>query len=137
MLRENDPVIFTKNNYDLGVFNGTTGRVDAISLDSGRRLATIRLEYTNVVVNLSDDDLFETGAQLAYAISVHKSQGSEYEKVIFCCATSGSLVERSLVCTGVTRAKNLCILVGSQLSYSTAVKALPRADKIFCGDKLS
>lgn len=133
MLRENDPVIFTKNNYDLGVFNGTTGRVDAISLDSGKRIATIRLEYTNEIVNLTDDDLFEAGAQLAYAISVHKSQGSEYEKVIFCCATSSSFVERSLVYTGITRAKNLCILVGSQLSYSKAVKALPRADRICVG----
>lgn len=132
-LRESDPIIFTRNNYALGVFNGTTGKIDSIQVESGRRLATIKLEHSNETIDFTEDDLFETGVELAYAISVHKSQGSEYEKIIFCCISNSRFIERSLIYTGITRAKSLCIIVGSNKSYSGAVKAPPRADKLCVG----
>lgn len=115
--RIGDKVIQTRNNYDKNVFNGDTGIVRAIAPDrSGLTVdfGEIQAEYTKG--ELSD-------VQLAYAISIHKSQGSEYPVVIIPLLKQHFLLlQRNLVYTGITRAKSKVYLVGSLDAYAMAVK---------------
>lgn len=134
LIRKHDPIIFTKNSYDLNVFNGTTGIVEDVFLERDqKRVAKIRFSDSEETQLFSESDLNEAGAELAYAISIHKSQGSEYSKVIVCCIRDTSFIERSLIYTAITRAKNLCIVVGSQSIYSKAVASPPRATTLCVG----
>ncbi|MGB0409056.1 MAG: AAA family ATPase [Opitutales bacterium] len=115
--RIGDKVIQTRNNYDKNVFNGDTGIIHAIAPDrSGLTVdfGEIRAEYTKG--ELSD-------VQLAYAISIHKSQGSEYPVVIIPLLKQHFLLlQRNLVYTGITRAKSKVYLVGSLDAYAMAIK---------------
>lgn len=117
-LREGDKVMQIKNNYDLiytkddgtegeGVFNGDVGRLEAIDFASGALL--VRFEDREVFYPLdAAGDL-----ELAYAVTVHKSQGNEFPAVIMPVLGVQPLLRyRNLLYTAVTRAKNLIILVG-------------------------
>ena len=109
-----------RNNYDLvwerdngeegmGVFNGDIGVVEMISGPS----STILVRYDDHIAEYSFDMANEL--ELAYAITVHKSQGNEYDAVILPLAESRSrLYYRNLLYTAVTRAKKLLIIVGSR-----------------------
>ena len=127
-LLENDPVIVTSNNYDLGLYNGNTGVVTEVVNDEGMMFA--RIQFGSKVYVLTKDDCCELGIELAYATTIHKSQGSEYDSVIVCCAVPSKLLERSMVYTALTRSKKLTIFVGSLEVLSNAVKGLPRAATI-------
>lgn len=118
IFREGDKVMQTANNYDLewrkksqigvGVFNGDVGVID--SIDS--RMEKIAVRFDDRIVEYSFE-LASDELELAYAITVHKSQGSEYPVVIipmFSCAPM--LMSRNLLYTAVTRAKKMVILVG-------------------------
>lgn len=115
--RIGDKVIQTRNNYDKNVFNGDTGIVTGISADSSGLTVDFganQAEYTKG--ELSD-------VQLAYAISIHKSQGSEYPVVIIPLLKQHfMLLQRNLVYTGITRAKSKVYLVGSLDAYAMAIK---------------
>ena len=87
-------------------------------------------------IELTIDQMFDVGLQLGYAITVHKSQGSEYDQVIICCATMSPLVEKSLLYTAVTRAKKLCVVVGSQAHYDHAANQRSRAESLCVGFNL-
>jgi exodeoxyribonuclease V alpha subunit len=107
-LRVNDKVMQIRNNYDKEVFNGDIGRITAI--DSKERQLTTIFDRREVVYDFSElDELV-----LAYAVSVHKSQGSEYPVVIFPILTQHYiLLQRNLIYTAVTRGRKLVVMVGS------------------------
>ena len=119
-LREGDKVMQIKNNYDLiwvkdngedgmGVFNGDIGVIDLINRPS----STIVVRYDDRLAEYSFDMAGEL--ELAYAVTVHKSQGNEYDAVILPLAEGKSrLYYRNLLYTAVTRAKKLLILLGSR-----------------------
>jgi exodeoxyribonuclease V alpha subunit len=121
VFRAGDKVIQIRNNYDKGangVFNGTVGVVTDLSIVD--RQLTVRTDEDEDV-GYDFDELDEL--QHAYAITVHRSQGSEYPAVVI-PVTMGSytMLQRNLLYTAVTRAKRLVVLVGSQKALAIAVR---------------
>ncbi len=115
--RTGDRVIQLKNNYDKGVFNGDIGLVYAIS--TGDETLTVKYIDTDVKYDLADLD--ELG--LAYALSIHKSQGSEFPAVVIALHTQHfALLQRQLVYTALTRARRFAVIVGSAKAIAIAVK---------------
>jgi exodeoxyribonuclease V alpha subunit len=111
-----DKVIQTVNNYDKEVFNGDIGRILAIDTEE----STLMIEYDGREVSYDFNELDEV--QLAYATSIHKSQGSEYPAVVIPLAMQHyTLLERNLIYTGVTRGKKLVIIIGQQKALAMAV----------------
>lgn len=115
--RVGDKVIQTHNNYDKEVFNGDIGHIVTIDPDPVK----IHVRYdSDRLVAYEPGELDEL--QLAYALSIHKSQGSEFPCVIIPVSTQHYvLLERSLIYTAITRAKKLCVLVGDERALSLAV----------------
>ncbi len=115
--RVGDKVIQTHNNYDKEVFNGDIGHIVTIDADPVK----VHVRYdADRLVEYEPGELDEL--QLAYALSIHKSQGSEFPCVIIPVSTQHYvLLERSLIYTAITRAKKLCILVGDERALSLAV----------------
>jgi exodeoxyribonuclease V alpha subunit len=117
LFKVGDKVMQTRNNYDKNVFNGDVGYIDDIDLED-RMLSVI---YYERVVAYEFEDLNEL--VLAYAISIHKSQGSEYAAVIIPIFMQHfMLLQRNLLYTGITRAKKLCIFIGEPKAIAMAVK---------------
>ena len=115
--RVGDKVIQTQNNYDKEVFNGDIGHI--VAIDSEPLKVHVRYEASRLV-EYEPGELDEL--QPAYALTIHKSQGSEFPCVIIPVSTQHYvLLERSLIYTAVTRAKRLCVLVGDQRALSLAV----------------
>ena len=118
--REGDKVMQIKNNYDItftkdngetgsGIFNGDVGYIIDIDIRGG----VLRVRFDDRVVTYFAEDLQEL--ELAYAVTVHKSQGSEYDYVIIpLCEIPSRLVYRNLLYTAVTRAKKMLILIGDE-----------------------
>jgi exodeoxyribonuclease V alpha subunit len=115
-LRLHDKVMQIKNNYDKDVFNGDIGRVSRI--DPSGQEVVIRFEDQAVTYAFSElDEII-----LAYAISVHKSQGSEYPAVIIPVTTQHFLLlQRNLMYTAVTRGRRLVVMVGTRKALAIAV----------------
>lgn len=115
--RVGDKVIQTHNNYDKEVFNGDIGHIVTIDADPVK----VHVRYdADRLVEYEPGELDEL--QLAYALSIHKSQGSEFPCVIIPVSTQHYvLLERSLIYTAITRAKKLCVLVGDERALSLAV----------------
>lgn len=112
-----DKVMQVRNNYDKDVFNGDIGRVRNINTEDKELM--VRFDDKNVLYSF--DELDEITP--AYAISVHKSQGSEYPAVVMPILTQHYvLLQRNLVYTGITRGKKLVVLVGSPKALSMAVR---------------
>jgi exodeoxyribonuclease V alpha subunit len=115
--RVGDKVMQIKNNYDLNVFNGDIGRVRKI--DAVEQEVEIAFDGRAVTYDYSDlDELV-----LAYACSIHKSQGSEYPCVVIPVHTQHyMMLQRNLLYTAITRGKRLVVLVGSKRALALAVK---------------
>ncbi len=114
--RVNDKVMQIRNNYDKDVFNGDIGRITAIAWES--REVLISIDGRAVVYDFSDLDEIVP----AYAVSVHKSQGSEYPAVIIPIVTQHYiLLQRNLIYTAVTRGKELVVIVGSRKAMTIGV----------------
>jgi|ERR1700733_4833917 len=112
-----DRVMQIRNNYDKIVFNGDTGTVQDINLSDKIML----VNYYDRIVTYEYNELDEL--VLAYAISIHKSQGSEYPAVIIPLFMQHfTLLQRNLVYTAITRAKKLCILIGQTRAIAMAIK---------------
>lgn len=119
ILRVGDRVIQTRNNYDLGVFNGDIGRVTQVDSED----MTCEVCFSggeDRVVFFEKEDL--TDLSLAYAITIHKSQGSEFQVVIIpVLGQHFNMLFRNLIYTGLTRAKKLAVFVGSRKAFAMAV----------------
>ena len=114
--RVNDKVMQIRNNYDKDVFNGDIGRITAIEWED--KEVRINFDGREVVYEFSDLDEIVP----AYAVSVHKSQGSEYAAVIIPVVTQHYiLLQRNLIYTAVTRGKKLVVMVGSRKAMAIAV----------------
>ena len=117
VFRLGDKVLQTRNNYDKQVFNGDLGRV--IDMDAEDQIVRVDFDGLKIDYEFSEvDELVH-----AFAMSVHKSQGSEYRAVVIPLLTQHyMLLQRNLVYTAVTRAKELVVLVGTNRAIGIAVK---------------
>jgi exodeoxyribonuclease V alpha subunit len=114
--RANDKVMQIRNNYDREVFNGDIGRISAIEWED--KEVMINFDGREVAYGFSDLDEIVS----AYAVSVHKSQGSEYAAVIIPIVTQHYiLLQRNLIYTAVTRGKKLVVMVGSRKAMAIGV----------------
>ena len=112
-----DKVMHLRNNYEKEVFNGDIGTIQSITED----LYTLTVDYEGRAVSYDFSELDELA--LAYAISVHKSQGSEYPAVIIPLTTQHyPMLQRNLLYTAITRAKGLVVLIGTQKAVNVALK---------------
>ena len=112
-----DRIMQLRNNYDKHVFNGDLGYITEI--DPAKRTMICKFDFLEVEYEYNELDEIT----LAYAISIHKSQGSEYEAVIIPIFTQHfTLLQRNLIYTAITRAKKLCILIGQTRAIAMAVK---------------
>ena len=115
--RLRDKVIQTENDYDKDVFNGDIGQV--IKIDQVEREVTIRFDQREVVYDFGELDEIS----LAYAITIHKSQGSEFAAIVIPLAMQQyMLLQRNLVYTGITRGKKLVVLIGQRKALGMAVR---------------
>ena len=115
--RINDKVMQIRNNYDKEVFNGDIGRI--LNIDTESQEVTISFDGKTVAYDYPDLDEIV----LAYAVSVHKSQGSEYPAVVIPILTQHYvLLQRNLIYTGVTRGKKLVVIVGTKKALAIGVK---------------
>ena len=114
--RKGDKVMQIRNNYDKNVFNGDVGTVLSVNTED-RQMTVV---FDKEAVDYEGGDLNEL--TLAYACTIHKSQGSEYPVVVMPLMMSHYIMlQRNLVYTGVTRAKKICILIGDTKALGMAV----------------
>jgi len=112
-----DKVMQIRNNYDKIVFNGDIGTIDSIDLAAKELI----VNFGDRMISYEFDELNEI--VLAYAISIHKSQGSEYPAVIIPLFVQHfTLLQRNLVYTAVTRAKKMCYMIGQTRAVAMAIK---------------
>jgi exodeoxyribonuclease V alpha subunit len=115
--RVGDKVIQTENDYDKEVFNGDIGVIS--KLDLLEKELTVKFDQREVPYDFGELDELS----LAYAITIHKSQGSEFPAVVIPLATQHFLLlQRNLIYTGVTRGKRLVVLIGQRKALSLAVQ---------------
>lgn len=115
--RVGDRVMQIKNDYGKGVFNGDIGFVESLDMDE----RTLNVRFDDNLVEYESGDFSEL--TLAYACTIHKSQGSEYPVVVMPIMTVNYIMlQRNLVYTGITRAKKLCIVIGEKKALAMAVK---------------
>lgn len=117
VFRAGDKVMQLRNDYDRNVFNGDIGVIATMNLDDGK--VVVDFDGRTVVYERAELDQLVH----AYAVSVHKSQGSEYPAVVIPLVTQHyMMLQRSLLYTGVTRGKKLVVLVGSKRAVGLAVR---------------
>ena len=116
-MREGDRVMQTVNDYGKDVFNGDVGRVLAVNPEEKR----LSVDFEGNVVSY---EAFELEAlTLAYAITIHKSQGSEFPAVVVPVLNSHHIMlQRNLLYTAITRARRLVVLVGDPKAIAVAVR---------------
>jgi exodeoxyribonuclease V alpha subunit len=112
-----DKVIQTENDYKKEVFNGDIGTIEKI--DPAEQELSIRFDDRLVSYDFGELD----EVSLAYAVTIHKSQGSEFPAVVIPMAMQHyMLLQRNLIYTGITRAKRLLVVVGQKKALGLAVK---------------
>lgn len=115
--RVRDKVIQTQNNYDKEVFNGDIGQV--VGIDLVEREVRIRFDSREVTYDFGELDEIS----LAYAITIHKAQGSEFPAVVIPLAMQQYLLlQRNLVYTGITRGKKMLVLIGQKQALAAAIR---------------
>jgi len=118
VFRVGDRVIHRRNNYDLEVFNGDIGVIREI--DNEELTCVVSFFPDGREVFYKRDDISEL--DLSYAITIHKSQGSEFDTVIMPVLSQHfKMLYRNLIYTGLTRARNLAVLVGTRKALAMAV----------------
>lgn len=116
-LRVGDKVMQIRNNYDKNVYNGDMGIIS--SVDEENQLVNVRIDDTLKSYKYSELDELS----LAYAISIHKSQGSEYPVVVIPITMDHYvMLQRNLIYTGITRGKRLVVVIGSPKALQIAVE---------------
>ena len=125
--RPRDKVIQTENNYNKEVFNGDIGQITKI--DPVEQIASIRFDDRNVPYEFGELDELS----LAYAITIHKAQGSEFPYVVIPLASQQYIMlQRNLLYTGITRGRKLVVLIGQPKALAIAVKNI-RYEQRFSG----
>ena len=115
--RLGDRVMQIRNNYQKDVYNGDMGYIQTVDIEENK----LSVLFDNKKVVYEQNELDEL--QLAYACTIHKSQGSEFPVVIMPVSTSHYIMlQRNLIYTGITRAKRLCIMMGTTQALSIAVQ---------------
>jgi exodeoxyribonuclease V alpha subunit len=118
ILRAGDRVMQTRNDYERGVFNGDIGRIETV--DEAEQGLSVRFDDRAVHYDWADLDELT----LAYACSIHKSQGSEFPATVVVVHTQHYvLLKRNLLYTAVTRGRRLTVVVGSRKALTIAVKS--------------
>ena len=129
LLRANDKVMQLRNNYDKGIYNGDLGRITDIDRKEGK----VQVDFYDKTVEYNDDELDEIS--LAYATSIHKSQGSEYPVVVIPLHMSHyMMLHRSILYTAVTRGKKRVVLVGNRRALAMAIQNV-RLERRYTGLK--
>jgi exodeoxyribonuclease V alpha subunit len=124
ILREGDKVLQLKNDYEREVYNGDLGFIERVNVDE--RQLTVRFDSRSVDYRDAELDTLT----LAYATSIHKSQGSEYPAVVIPLLTSHFvMLSRNLVYTAVTRGKKLCVLVADPRALKLALGEVRREER--------
>lgn len=120
-----EKVMQTRNNYELEVFNGDIGIIEEID----PRDASVTVAFETRSVKYGKDDLDDL--ELAWSISVHKSQGSEFPAVVLALATHHfKLLQRNLIYTGMTRAKQRLCIIGSERAFRMAVDHISGVERL-------
>lgn len=115
--RQGDKVMQIRNNYDKNVFNGDIGYITAV--DTNERTLTVTFDNSLVEYDITELDEIV----LAYAITIHKSQGSEFPVVVMPVTMKHFvMLQRNLIYTGITRAKKICVLVGTTKALAYAIR---------------
>lgn len=115
--RQGDKVMQIRNNYDKNVFNGDIGYITAV--DTNERTLTVTFDSRPIEYDITELDEIV----LAYAITIHKSQGSEFPVVVMPVTMKHFvMLQRNLIYTGITRAKKICVLVGTTKALAYAVR---------------
>lgn len=105
--RLGDKVMQIKNNYEKGIFNGETGKI----IDVNTTMRELTVDFDGNVIYYSNGDFDEI--VLAYACTIHKSQGSEFPVVVIPIMRAHyNMMQRNLIYTAITRAKNICVMMG-------------------------
>lgn len=125
-LREGDLVICTRNNWDLGLQNGSMGTIVSVEHHGDDQIG--KIEWDDGVVRDFNDALLDD-LELGYALTVHKSQGSQWKRVVVCLPQGSRMVDRSLIYTAVTRAQTEVLLLGSHSGIQKQVTQKKAADR--------
>ena len=116
IFRLGDKVMQIKNNYEKGIFNGETGKVIDVNTD----MKLITVDFDGNIIDYEQGDFDEI--VLAYASTIHKSQGSEYPIVVIPIVRGHyNMMQRNLIYTAITRAKNICVIIGDKEMIQRAV----------------
>jgi exodeoxyribonuclease V alpha subunit len=123
--RIGDKIIQTRNNYEKNIFNGDLGRI--LHINGSDYTATVK--FNGETVSLNKNNLSDMS--LAYAISIHKSQGSEFPIVVIALLRQHYIMlQRNLLYTAITRGSNKVFIVGDPLAYSIAIQNKERATRL-------
>ena len=126
--RVGDRVMQIKNDYDKNVFNGDMGKIIGINKNVSPVQIGVKFTDTNDIVFYKQHEL--DNLQHAWCITCHKSQGGEFPAVIILAHDSqSSMLQRNLFYTGITRAKRICIVVGTPSAIQTAVNNTKEAKR--------
>ncbi len=111
-----DKVMQIRNNYDKKTFNGDIGYISEINIDDN----SLTVDFDGKYVEYESSEIDELS--LAYAVTIHKSQGSEFPIVVIPVTMNHYvMLQRNLIYTGVTRARRICVLVGDERALAYAV----------------
>lgn len=125
-IMSNDWVIVTQNMYDMDLYNGNTGKVSSVYYSENDQEVCCDVLFGNRLVRITKSNAWQLGLQLAYAISTHKSQGSEYDCTIVCAIENSGLLDRSMFYTAITRSKKLTLVAGK---FKVALKAVQSGNR--------
>lgn len=133
ILREGDKVIQTKNNYELDVFNGDLGY--CISIIKTKEKLEAVIEFSDRTVTYEDEEIDDL--QLCYAMTVHKSQGSEFPLCIIpMFGVYFTMLDRNLLYTAITRASKFVVLFGEEWAIKKAIGSQNTIKRFTFLDKL-
>ena len=114
-----------RNNYDKNVFNGDIGIIEKVNMED----RTLCIRFDGSLVEYEASELDEV--TLAYATTIHKSQGSEYPIVVIpVLMTHFVMLQRNLIYTGITRAKKICVLIGQPKALAYAIRNLTVKERL-------
>ena len=113
-----DVVMQVKNNYSKMAFNGETGIISRLEMEGNKKIAIVDFGDNREIEYVSAEEL-----DLAYATTIHKSQGSEYDTVIIPIVNQDIFqLDRSILYTAITRAKKRCVIIGTKKALLKAIK---------------